>query len=169
MVPRSSIGPAQPRQAPSPVLVTPTAFDDLSAVELVEELYQEQLATYAAPDSPYDEPAQYLPPDGLFLVAVDSAGRPVGCGGYRAHLDGSTVEIRKMYTRPAARGSGVGGAILQALENGARAAGKRRLILETGAHNTAALALYAHFGFRPIPSYVPTREASVNRAFAKTL
>ena len=43
------------------------------------------------------------------------------------------------------------------------------LILETGARNTEAIALYARAGFRPIPAYVPGRDPRINRAFAKPL
>ena len=100
-------------------------------VELVEELYREQLATYPSPDGPYDDPAQYAPPGGLFLIAVEPGGQAVGCGGYRAHGDELTVEIRKMFTRPDVRGSGAGAAILRALETSAAATGKTRMVLET--------------------------------------
>lgn len=53
-----------------------------------------------------------------------------------------------MYTREAARRHGVGKALLAAIEAEARNAGKTLLRLETGVHQTVAMGLYEHWGFR---------------------
>ena len=78
------------------------------------------------------------------------------------------AEVRKMYVLPDYRGLGLGRRILAQLEQHAIDQGARRLILETGALNGAAVGLYVAVGYRPIPSYVPGRR-STNRAFAKPL
>jgi putative acetyltransferase len=54
-----------------------------------------------------------------------------------------------MYTREAARGQGVGKALLDRLEQEARAAGKPVLRLETGTLQALAIGLYEGCGFRP--------------------
>ena len=53
----------------------------------------------------------------------------------------------------AVRGQGLGRRLVAALETEARARGVRRLILETGIRQAAALALYRATGFQPIPLY----------------
>ncbi|QNE22866.1 GNAT family N-acetyltransferase [Kribbella qitaiheensis] len=133
-------------------------------------MYGEQLDTYGFADSPESEiAADYTAPQGLLLVGYTSSGQPVGCGGYRTYDQTEHVaEVRKMYVQPDYRGMGLGRRILKQLERQATARGARKLILETGALNEAAIGLYVEVGYYPIPSYVPGRGSS-NRAFAKEL
>jgi putative acetyltransferase len=58
-----------------------------------------------------------------------------------------------MYVSPGLRGRGLGRRLVDALEIEARALGARRLVLETGIRQAAALALYRAKGFDPIPLY----------------
>jgi putative acetyltransferase len=87
---------------------------------------------------------------GFYVASAD--GAPVGCGAFR-RLDGRTAEIKRMYVSPAARGRGVGRAVLRALEAEARGLGIGRLVLETGARQHEAVGLYASAGFTPIPTF----------------
>jgi GNAT superfamily N-acetyltransferase len=103
----------------------------------------------------------------LFVVGYVK-GRPVACGGCRQWAP-DTFEIKRMYVAPDHRGRGFGRSILQRLEEHARGAGARRIILETGARNAEALGLYAEAGYHPIPTYAEARDPQVNRAFAKTI
>ena len=50
-------------------------------------------------------------------------------------------EVKRMYVRPDQRGRGIGARVLAELEKIAREAGLPLLRLETGIHNTEALAL----------------------------
>jgi GNAT superfamily N-acetyltransferase len=89
----------------------------------------------------------------LFLVAVDPAdGRPVACGGLR-HLGPATAEIKRMYVKPAARGSGVATTVLRALEAAARERGCTILRLETGTAQPEAIRFYEREGYRQIPLF----------------
>ena len=88
---------------------------------------------------------------GAFLVACRE-GVPVGGGALR-RLNAATAELKRMYVAPAVRGQGLGRRLVTALEAEARALGVRRLVLETGVRQTAALALYRATGFSPIPLY----------------
>jgi len=97
--------------------------------------------------------ADFRPPDGAFLVAyVDST--PAGCGGWRTLAgDPYVAEIKRMYTAPQFRGRGVALAVLAALEDSARAAGRKRAVLETGPAQPEAIALYQRCGYRPVPGF----------------
>jgi GNAT superfamily N-acetyltransferase len=88
---------------------------------------------------------------GTFLV-VYGDGSPVGCGALRL-LDAETAELKRMYVSPLLRGQGLGRRLLAALEAEARALGVRRLVLETGVRQAAAIALYRATGFHSIPLY----------------
>jgi GNAT superfamily N-acetyltransferase len=126
-------------------------YDHPDAVLLIDEVQQEYVVRYGGPDGTEVAVAEFAPPLGLFLVGyVD--GVPVTCGGWRAHVDGS-VELKRMYVAPAARGRGLARAMLAELEATARRAGHRRLILETGLEQPEALALYRSSGYRDIPRF----------------
>lgn len=102
---------------------------------------------------------EFEAPDGAFLVAY-LASEPVGCGGWRSHgTDRTVAELKRMYTVPAARGRGVARRLLAALEESARAGGRKRMILECGERQPEAIKLYESGGYRPIPHYGHYRDA----------
>ncbi len=89
-------------------------------------------------------------PNVLFFVAR-LGGEPIGCAGV-AMLDGF-AELKRMYVRPSARGSGVAPALLARIESEARAAGHRILRLETGDRQLAAMRFYERSGFERCPAF----------------
>lgn len=99
-------------------------------------------------------PLGFEPPRGALLLAR-VGGRSMGCVGLKAAPDASTVELKRMYVRPTARGLGLGRALLDAAIARARASGQSSLRLDTLPQLDAALALYLAAGFRPIPAYDP--------------
>ena len=115
------------------------------------------------------DPAQFTPPSGVFLVAwLD--GQPVGCGGWRTyHADPAVAEVKRMYTVPEARGRGVARALLGQLEVTARAAGRKRIILETGNRQPEAIALYLAAGYVRIPDFGHYKDAPGVRSFGRDL
>ncbi|GAC1656093.1 MAG: GNAT family N-acetyltransferase [Gemmatimonadaceae bacterium] len=105
-------------------------------------------------------PGLYASPSGSIVLAwVDSNGetsthQPTAIGGGAMHaLDTEVAEIKRMFVRPSHRRDGVGGRILAALINAARARGYRRVRLGTRPEMHAAVALYRRYGFVPIAPY----------------
>jgi putative acetyltransferase len=88
-----------------------------------------------------------LDPSILFVSARED-GRLLGVGALK-RLDDGHAEIKSMHTAAEARGRGVGAAVLDHLLAEARAAGYRRVSLETGTTDefVAAHRLYASRGF----------------------
>lgn len=139
-------------------------LDDPVAAAMVEAVQQEYVVRYGGRDAMTVDPAEVLPPEGLFLVA-ELAGRPAGCGGWRRHgraedgggdsasASASVVELKRMYVDPGARRRGVAAALLAALERAAAAAGHTRVVLNSGDRQPEALALYARAGYTPVPGY----------------
>jgi GNAT superfamily N-acetyltransferase len=143
--------------------------DNPDAGRLLSAFYDEQVGRYGYADPVNLDGAQFRPPDGAFIVIYDRE-RPVGCGGCRWYDRATgTVEIKKTYLLPAARGRGLGRALLARLERHAVGMGARRIVLETGVRNLGALRLFAGTGYAPTPSYAPGRNPAINRAFAKQL
>ncbi len=120
---------------------------------LIQALNAELRGAYSEPGANHFhlDPEEVAEGRGTFLVLYRE-GTPVGCGALRV-LDGATAELKRMYVSPALRGKGMGRRLVAALEAEARALGVRRLVLETGIRQAAALALYRATGFRPIPLF----------------
>lgn len=126
-------------------------YDDPLAQYLVEQVQREYIRRYGGRDAAVVDPAEFLPPQGLFLVAeVD--GVPAGCGAWRALPSGS-AEIKRVYVEPGFRRRGIAQLVVAALEDGAAAAGHPEVVLNSGREQPEALTLYAQLGYRPVPGY----------------
>jgi GNAT superfamily N-acetyltransferase len=126
-------------------------YDDPVAVLLVERVQQEYVQRYGGPDEAVVDPAEFLPPAGLFLVAeVD--GVPAGSGAWRAMGDG-VAEIKRMYVDPRFRRRGLAQLVLDRLERSAAAAGHASVVLNSGGEQPEALALYEQAGYAVVPGY----------------
>ncbi len=154
---------------PAGVEIVPCRVDHPDAAALLRAFFNEQVGRYGFAESVDLDPDTYNAPNGTFVVIYRNR-EPVGCGGCRWYdRPSGTVEIKKTYLVPRVRGRGVGRALLTWLEEQALSWGSRRVILETGVRNTAALGLFAASGYQPMPRYVPERDPSINRAFFKAL
>lgn len=91
------------------------------------------------------------PPSGVWIVAyLDD--RPVGCGGLQAF--GSTIgEVRRIFLDAAARGHGIGRALLTELEAHAHRIGYERVRLTTGDGQPEALGLFQSAGYEEIAPF----------------
>lgn len=134
------------------VEITVVGYDDPVAVRLVRDALADLGERYGGEgDATPVDAAEFVPPEGAFLVAWRD-GEAVGCGAWRSH-DPSVAELKRMYTVPAARGTGVARSLLAAVEDSARAAGKSRAILECGDRQPEAIAMYQRYGYVRIPNY----------------
>jgi [ribosomal protein S18]-alanine N-acetyltransferase len=103
--------------------------------------------------------ADLLAGPGVFVFASDD-------GFVMVRSVAGEAEILTLAVTPAARGKGLGRALLQAAISKARAAGAQTMFLEVGADNPAARALYASLGFVKVgdrKGYYPGRDALVLR------
>lgn len=91
-------------------------------------------------------PGDYAPPRGRLLLAND------GCVALRP-FDGDICEMKRLYVRPAARGTGLGRALVERVIDEARTIGYRAMRLDTLPSMTLAAVMYRQFGFREIAPY----------------
>lgn len=127
-----------------------TATDD--ARTLIEELETELSGLYSAEQRHGYSVQQVFQPNILFFVArLD--GEIAGCGGIA--FETGFAEVKRMFVRPAARGRGIGRAVLARLEHQAREKKVTRLTLETGDVLHAAIHLYERAGFTRCAPFGP--------------
>jgi putative acetyltransferase len=96
-------------------------------------------------------PGGYAPPSGDLLLAtrgVDS----VGCVALREY-DHRTLEMKRLYVRPVARGLGLGKRLIEAAITIAKEEGYSELRLDTLGTMIAAQRLYRTLGFGEIDPY----------------
>ena len=135
-----------------------------------EETFPSVLGEYTPK---FPSAADFLPPDGVFLLVVDGlvvdgpvvdsgdvdGGDEIGCGGVRRLVvpgspEGrSRFEIKHLYIRPGAQGRGLGRALLSELESRAMAFGATEIVLDTNASLVAAGGLYRATGYRNVEPY----------------
>ncbi|GAA4530153.1 GNAT family N-acetyltransferase [Amycolatopsis samaneae] len=150
------------------------SYDHPDARKLMAEVQLVYVERYGNEDETPMDPAEFAPPQGLFLVGyLDDV--PVASGGWRAH-DGPAphfrpgdFELKRMYVVEAARGRGFARAMLAELERTAVAAGRKRAVLETGVKQPEALALYESSGYHEIPKFGLYRCEPDSVCYAKAL
>ncbi|MBW0105646.1 GNAT family N-acetyltransferase [Pseudonocardia sp. KRD291] len=154
-------------------------LDHPDAVALNEQVQSYYREIYGDGDVTTLLREQFDAPRGIYLVGYDGV-RPVASGAWRA-LEPDPVdpvddvvrdgdaEIKRMYVVPDVRGKGHARAVLAELERTARAAGRRRMVLETGTRQPDAVALYVSSGYTSIGTFGVHRDDPRSRCFAKPL
>jgi putative acetyltransferase len=137
-------------------LIRPAANDaDVAAVRALFDEYAREIATDLCFQGFAQErdglPGAYAPPRGRLLVA-EQEGVVAGCVALRPLEDG-TAEMKRLYLRPGARGTGLGRRMALTVIAEAEKAGYERLRLDTLPAMSAAIAMYRDLGFREIPAY----------------
>ena len=124
----------------------------------VEALFREYVASLAEDISfqNVDEelgtlPGKYARPGGVVLIARDGADA-AGAVGYRM-VEPGVAEMKRLYVRPAFRGSGLGRELANELIEDARSRGYRTMLLDTLASMSTARALYRDLGFVAVAPY----------------
>ncbi len=105
-------------------------------------------------------PGAYSPPDGRLLLAR-YADHAAGCIALRK-LEPGVCEMKRLYVRPADRGTGLGRMLVERLIAEAQAIGYERMRLDTIASAMQdAIVLYRKMGFKEIAPYssVPIKGA----------
>jgi putative acetyltransferase len=136
------------------VTIRPIAPGDAAALAGVIRSTLSEFGAAKPGTAYYDTSTDHLPelfaatPRSAYFVA-ERGGEVLGGGGIfpTTGLPADTVELVKLYLLPAARGLGVGKALIQHCLEAARVVGYARVYLETTEELTQAIPLYEKLGF----------------------
>lgn len=147
-------------------------YDGPAATALIEAVQQEYVVRYGGHDDTPVDPAEFAPPNGLFLVGYIDA-EPVAAGGLRRHTATEAArieyEVKRMFVLSGYRGRGLSRLMLAGLEDRARALGASRIVLETGHRQPEAISLYETSGYQRIDGFGHYADAPLSVSFAKVL
>jgi ribosomal protein S18 acetylase RimI-like enzyme len=118
-------------------------------LETVRDLFREYADSLEVDLSFQDFESELADPLGFYEVVLLA---DEGCVGLR-RIDERTCEMKRLYVRPVARGSGLGRRLAKAVIAAARARGYERMLLDTLPTMTAAQGLYESLGFRETTPY----------------
>ncbi len=143
------------------------------AQALIRDVQAEYVARYGGQDESPIDPADFEDPLGQFYVAY-LLTEPVATGAWRrstVQALGANVsaEVKRMYVVPAAQRRGVARRMLAHLEATAAQAGIEAIVLETGAKQPEAIALYTSSGYEPIPGFGYYCGSELSRCFGRRI
>lgn len=139
-----------------PIAIRPrTSADIAECIEILKTVHEHDDYPRRWPD----DPAAWLSPNGLFGAWVAVRGSAieghVATGHLEDELAGVTApagEVKRLFVRPAARGAGVGAALLQHAQHDCRERGLPA-VLRVLDGQAAAMALYERAGWTRTGSY----------------
>lgn len=120
--------------------------DQGDAIELLRQSDAFSIALYP-PEYRYQIDIPALLAENVRFFVARRGGKALGCMAL-ARTGPDKGELKRCFVTEEARGQGVGFALLTAAEAAAREQKMRRIQLETGNRNIAALRLYRGNGFR---------------------
>ena len=106
--------------------------------------------------------ASYLKDAGSGMWIAYVAGMPAGCVVLRPlNVFERAAECKRLYVRPQFRGTGIAGALLNAMEDHALASGIEWIYLDSKEDLRDALRLYSHRGYEGCERYNDNPQATI--------
>ena len=120
-------------------------------LELMRQGDEFTLALYP-PESSHLLGVEELERPGVTVFVARDQGEAVGMAALVERGDG-TAELKRMFVPPVARGRGIAGDLIRAIEAFAADAAIRLIQLETGPLQDSAIRLYERSGYLLIPNF----------------
>lgn len=140
-----------------------TLLSNLDSVRSLFREYEAELGVDLCFQGFEDElktlPGKYAEPEGRLLLAFHG-DEPIGVVALRP-LGEAECEMKRLFVRPAYRGSGAGRELTGAILDAAREKGYKAMVLDTLQRLQPAIALYESLGFRRCEPYYSNPEPDV--------
>lgn len=141
--------------------IVEVADDDATRLEQVRELFREYhewlgevVCSVRLAEEIAELPGPYASPHGRLYLARAEDGTPAACIGVRPH-HGAAAEIKRLYVRPAWRGTGLGSALIRLAIDAARELGYAEALVTTLPETMpVAAAMYERLGFEPTEPFL---------------
>lgn len=104
--------------------------------------------------------------DTVVIAYIDD--KPAGCGCFKP-FDQESIEVKRMFVEPDARGNGISKIVLNELESWARELGFKFAVLESASKQIEAHSLYHKSGYERIENYAPYVDLPYSFCFRKKL
>ena len=109
-----------------------------------------------APERPvsgfWADASKYVPPRGALVLARAQAGHLIGCGGM-TDIGQGVAELKYLYVRPEARGTGLGQRLVSERIDIARRMGLRQIYVDTLKVSVEMHGLYEKLGFGKVAEF----------------
>lgn len=148
------------------VTIKRTEASDPDFPYLVAQLTLEIREIYGDFQVIYDKYNQISHLDTVVIGYVNDM--PVGCGCFK-EIDPETVEIKRVYVKPAEREMGMATAIMDELEVWAKELGYSEVITETANKLDKSISFLKNRGYHTIPAYGPYAMMKTSVCFGKSL
>lgn len=146
--------------------ITRTNSDNKDFLNLITELDKYLKTTDGDEHDFFD---QYNKVDHInHVVVIYEDSQAIACGAIKEY-DSHTMEVKRMYTSPIARGKGIASIVLTELEKWSLELGFTRCILEMGKLQTQAEILYRKNKYTVIPNYGQYEGVESSLCFEKVL
>ncbi|MBX3195261.1 MAG: GNAT family N-acetyltransferase [Microbacteriaceae bacterium] len=149
-------------------MIAPALVSDPGVPELFAAADAYGLSIYPPEGYHALDAAEFTRDDVTLLVARSDSGEALGMAAL-VDLGDGTGELKRMYVHDAARGLGIGAALLDAVETLAGGRGIRTLLLETGEPQRAAIAMYERAGYARVERFGPYVDDPTSVCMAKAL
>lgn len=103
-----------------------------------------------------------------YVVVVYENNEAVACGAIK-EFDATTMEVKRMFTKPEVRNKGYASVIINELEKWSLDMSFKRCILETGIRQKEAIQFYYKNNYKVIPNYGQYKGIENSICFQKLL
>lgn len=143
---------------------------DVDFIRLTKEL--DQSLSGISADRPKEERTKYASFNDLSNITkafvLYDREVAVGCAAFKKYAT-DTAEVKRVFICEKYRGKGLSKMLLSELEKQVRKEGFKRLILETGKNNRAAVSMYKSIDYREIDNFIPYTDMEDSICFSKDL